>query len=53
MRVQLPDKEGENSEEISIIGYEHAVRAAKDDILKIVRELVRRGKRGEGMGRAY
>lgn len=43
MRIQMPDKSSANTEEISIVGYEHAVWAAKEDILKIVQELVRGG----------
>ena len=41
VRIQLPDKDSPNEDEIVIMGYEHQVKAAQDDILKIVRDLVR------------
>lgn len=41
VKIQLPDKDGPNASNISIMGYEHQVKAAQEDILKIVRELVR------------
>ena len=40
VRIQLPDKEQENGKDIVIIGYEHQVKATKDALMKIVRELV-------------
>ena len=40
VRIQLPDKESSNSDEIVVTGYEHQVNSAQEDILKIVRELV-------------
>ena len=40
VRIQLPDKEGPNSHEITITGYEHNVKGAQDDIMRIVQELV-------------
>lgn len=40
VRIQLPDKDGPNSDEITIMGYEHNVKGAQDDILRIVQELV-------------
>ena len=36
----MPEKDHAKSDEITIIGYEHQVHAAKDAILRIVRELV-------------
>lgn len=39
VRIQLPDKDGPNADEITIMGYEHQVKAAQDDIMKIVQEL--------------
>ena len=41
VHIQLPDKDSSNPDEIIIIGYEHQVQAAKEDILHIVKELVR------------
>ena len=41
VRIQLPDKDGPNADEIMIMGYEHQVKAAQEDILKIVHDLVR------------
>ena len=40
VRIQLPDKDNADSDEITIMGYEHNVKAAQDDILRIVEELV-------------
>ncbi len=40
VRIQLPDKEGANADQIMITGYEHLVKAAQEDILRIVQELV-------------
>ena len=40
VRVQLPDKDGPNSHEITITGYEHNVKGAQDDIMRLVQELV-------------
>ncbi len=40
VRIQLPDKEGSNSDEIVVTGYEHQVSSAREDILNIVKELV-------------
>ena len=41
VRIQLPERDGSGAaEEITIIGYEHQVKAAEADILKIVHELV-------------
>lgn len=40
VHIQLPEKDHAQSDEITIIGYEHQVHSAKDAILKIVRELV-------------
>ena len=40
VKIQLPDKDGPNAEDITITGYEHQVKAAREDILKIVQELV-------------
>ena len=50
VRIQLPDKDGPNSDEITIMGYEHNVKGAQDDILRIVRELVSEegGRKGQG-----
>ena len=40
VKIQLPDKESPNANDIVITGYEHQVKAAQEEILKIVRELV-------------
>jgi predicted PilT family ATPase len=40
VKIQLPDKDGPNADDITITGYEHQVSAAREDILKIVQELV-------------
>ena len=40
VRIQLPDKDGPNAADIMIMGYEHQVKAAQEDILKIVHDLV-------------
>lgn len=41
VKIQLPDKDSsERMEDIVITGYEHQVKAAQEDILKIVGELV-------------
>ena len=41
VRIQLPDKDGPDAADIMIMGYEHQVKAAQEDILKIVHDLVR------------
>ena len=48
VRIQLPDKDGPNADEITVMGYEHNVKSAENAIQKIVRELVRERRRGEG-----
>ena len=40
VRIQLPERDGSAADEIIIMGYEHQVKAAEADILKIVQELV-------------
>lgn len=40
VRIQLPERDGATADEIVIMGYEHQVKAAEADILKIVQELV-------------
>ena len=41
VRIQLPERDGSSAvDEIAIVGYEHQVKAAEADILKIVHELV-------------
>lgn len=40
VRIQLPERDGSAADEITIMGYEHQVKAAEADILKIVQELV-------------
>lgn len=40
VRIQLPERDGATPDEIVIMGYEHQVKAAQDDILGIVQELV-------------
>lgn len=42
VRVRLPAKEDANPDEITITGYEHQVNEAKEEILKIVQNLVRK-----------
>ena len=52
VKIQLPDKEGTgNIDDIIITGYEHQVQAAKEDILKIVQELVSVGGKREVWGK--
>ena len=52
VKIQLPDKEGTgNIDDIVITGYEHQVQAAKEDILKIVQELVSFGNHNREEGR--
>ena len=41
VRIQLPERDGSSvADEITIMGYEHQVKAAEADIMKIVQELV-------------
>ena len=41
VRIQLPERDGSSAaDEITIVGYEHQVKAAEAEILKIVQELV-------------
>ena len=41
VRIQLPERDGSGAaDEITVMGYEHQVKAAEADILKIVHELV-------------
>ena len=47
VRVRLPAKEDANPDEITITGYEHQVNEAKEEILKIVQNLVRKEGGGE------
>lgn len=39
-RIQFPEKGDENQNVITIVGYEDKTHLAKEDILKIVKELV-------------
>jgi predicted PilT family ATPase len=39
VRIQLPERDGSAMDEITIMGYEHQVKGAEADILKIVQEL--------------
>ena len=41
MQIQFPDRGAEREDIISITGYEKDTEAAKEDILRIVHELVR------------
>lgn len=40
VKIQLPDRNDENQSRIVIVGYEKSCEAAKDEILKMVREYV-------------
>ena len=40
VQIQFPDQGGENKDVIIITGYEQNTNRARDDILKIVHELV-------------
>lgn len=41
MQIQFPDRGAEREDIITITGYEKDAEAAKEDILRIVHELVR------------
>jgi len=43
VQIQFPDRGQENQDVIIITGLERSALAAKEDILKIVKELVSRG----------
>ena len=40
VNIQFPDKGSEKDDEITVVGYEDKAKAAQDEILKLVAELV-------------